>query len=53
MGANVRTLQAAVVAAQMAGALMMVFQRTLQYANELQQLGGLSAGSNPDSTGCR
>lgn len=36
---DVRTLQAAVVAAQMAGALMAVFQRTLQYANERQQFG--------------
>jgi len=37
--ADVRTLQAAGVAAQMAGALMAVFQRTLQYANERQQFG--------------
>ncbi|MBP3979413.1 acyl-CoA dehydrogenase family protein [Acidovorax sp. JG5] len=36
---DVRTLQAAVVAAQMAGALSRVFQRTLQYANERQQFG--------------
>lgn len=36
---QVRTLQAAVVAAQMAGALEQVFQRTLQYANERQQFG--------------
>lgn len=36
---DARTLQAAVVAAQMAGALMNVFQRTLQYANERQQFG--------------
>lgn len=36
---QVRTLQAAVVAAQMAGALNQVFQRTLQYANERQQFG--------------
>ena len=36
---DVRTLQAAVVAAQMAGALSSVFQRTLQYANERQQFG--------------
>lgn len=38
-GTDARTLQAAVVAAQMAGALMTVFQRTLQYANERQQFG--------------
>ena len=37
--ADARTLQAAVAAAQMAGALMTVFQRTLQYANERQQFG--------------
>lgn len=36
---DVRTLQAAVVAAQMAGALSSVFQRTLRYANERQQFG--------------
>jgi len=36
---DVRTLQAAAAAAQMAGALMAVFQRTLQYANERQQFG--------------
>ena len=36
---EVRTLQAAVVAAQMAGALKAVFDRTLQYANERQQFG--------------
>ncbi len=36
---DARTLQAAVVAAQMAGALSSVFQRTLQYANERQQFG--------------
>ncbi|PJI96132.1 acyl-CoA dehydrogenase [Acidovorax sp. 69] len=36
---DVRTLQAAVVAPQMAGALSSVFQRTLQYANERQQFG--------------
>lgn len=36
---DLRTLQAAVVAAQMAGALGSVFQRTLQYANERQQFG--------------
>ncbi len=36
---DVRTLQAAVVSAQMAGALKTVFDRTLQYANERQQFG--------------
>jgi acyl-CoA dehydrogenase len=36
---DARILQAAVVAAQMAGALSSVFQRTLQYANERQQFG--------------
>lgn len=36
---EVRTLQAAVVAPQMAGALKAVFDRTLQYANERQQFG--------------
>ena len=36
---DLRTLQAAVVAAQMAGALKSVFDRTLQYANERQQFG--------------
>lgn len=36
---DVRTLQASVVAAQMAGALSSVFQRSLQYANERQQFG--------------
>ena len=36
---DARTLQAAVVAAQMAGALQAVFDRTLQYANERQQFG--------------
>ena len=36
---DLRLLQAAVVAPQMAGALMAVFQRTLQYANERQQFG--------------
>lgn len=36
---DARTLQAAVVAAQMAGALKAVFDRTLQYANERQQFG--------------
>ena len=38
-GMDARTLQAAVIAPQMAGALMSVFQRTLQYANERQQFG--------------
>lgn len=37
--ADARTLQAAVLAPQMAGALAHVFQRTLQYANERQQFG--------------
>jgi len=37
--ADARTLQAAVLAPQMAGALREVFQRTLQYANERQQFG--------------
>ncbi|WP_353233742.1 acyl-CoA dehydrogenase family protein [Diaphorobacter ruginosibacter] len=36
---DARMLQAAVVAAQMAGALKTVFDRTLQYANERQQFG--------------
>lgn len=36
---DIRTLQASVVAAQTAGALSSVFQRTLQYANERQQFG--------------
>lgn len=36
---DARSLQAAMVAAQMAGALASVFQRTLQYANERQQFG--------------
>ncbi|MVW78810.1 acyl-CoA dehydrogenase family protein [Bordetella sp. 02P26C-1] len=36
---QVRNLQAAVTAAQMAGALLQVFQRTLQYANDRQQFG--------------
>jgi acyl-CoA dehydrogenase len=39
VAADVRTLKAAVVAAQMAGALGAVFQRTLQYANDRQQFG--------------
>lgn len=37
--AQLETVQAVVVAAQMAGALLAVFQRTLQYANERQQFG--------------
>lgn len=36
---DVRTLQACVVAPQMAGALGSVLERTLQYANERQQFG--------------
>lgn len=36
---DLRTLQACLVAAQLSGALMEVFQRTLQYANERQQFG--------------
>jgi len=36
---DLRTLQALVLAAQLAGALMAVFQRTLHYANERQQFG--------------
>ena len=39
VAADARTVQAAVTAAQMAGALTTVFQRTLQYANERQQFG--------------
>ena len=39
LDADARTLQAAVLAPQMAGALAQVFQRTLQYANERQQFG--------------
>ena len=38
-GLDLRTLQAGLVAAQLAGALMEVFQRTLQYANDRQQFG--------------
>jgi acyl-CoA dehydrogenase len=38
-GLDLRTLQACALAAQMAGALAAVFQRTLQYANERQQFG--------------
>jgi len=36
---DLQALQACVCAAQLAGALMNVFQRTLQYANERQQFG--------------
>ncbi|WP_182286947.1 acyl-CoA dehydrogenase family protein [Comamonas testosteroni] len=36
---DARSLQAAVVAVQMAGAMRDVFQRSLQYANERQQFG--------------
>ena len=36
---RLRTLQACVYAAQLSGALMAVFQRTLAYANERQQFG--------------
>ena len=36
---DARSLQASVVAAQMAGAMRDVFQRSLQYANERQQFG--------------
>jgi acyl-CoA dehydrogenase len=36
---DLRTLQAALYAVQLAGALMAVFQRTLTYANERQQFG--------------
>lgn len=38
-GLDLRTLQACLVAAQLAGALMAVFQRTLRYANDRQQFG--------------
>ena len=38
-GPDLRPLQACAVAAQLAGALMSVFTRTLQYANERQQFG--------------
>jgi acyl-CoA dehydrogenase len=37
--ADLRTLQACVLAAQLAGALLAVFNRTLQYANERIQFG--------------
>lgn len=37
--ADLRTLQALVLSAQLAGALMATFERTLQYANERQQFG--------------
>ena len=36
---DLRTMQACVAAAQLSGALMSVFARTLQYANERQQFG--------------
>ena len=36
---DIEALQACIAAAQLAGALMNVFQRTLQYANERQQFG--------------
>jgi acyl-CoA dehydrogenase len=36
---DVRTLQACIYAAQLAGALMSVFSRTLQYANDRNQFG--------------
>jgi acyl-CoA dehydrogenase len=38
-GLDVRSLHACLVAAQMSGVLMDVFQRTLQYANERNQFG--------------
>jgi len=38
-GVDLRTLQACLTAALLAGALMDVFQRTLQYANERNQFG--------------
>jgi acyl-CoA dehydrogenase len=38
-GVDLRTLRACLAAAQLAGALMDVFQRTLQYANERIQFG--------------
>ncbi|MCL1960844.1 MAG: acyl-CoA dehydrogenase family protein [Desulfovibrionaceae bacterium] len=38
-GLDLRTLQACIAAAQLAGALMNVFNRTLQYANERNQFG--------------
>jgi acyl-CoA dehydrogenase len=39
LDADLRTLQACVLAAQLAGALLAVFNRTLQYANERIQFG--------------
>ena len=39
VGCDLRTLQAALYAAQLSGALMSVFQRTLQYANDRNQFG--------------
>jgi len=44
------TLQAALYAAQLAGALMAVFSRTLQYANDRQQLASRLASSRRSST---
>lgn len=38
-GDDLRTLQACVYAAQLAGALMQIFTRTLEYANERSQFG--------------
>ncbi len=38
-GCDLRTLQACLMASQLSGALMAVFQRTLQYANERNQFG--------------
>ena len=38
-GNDLRTLQACLSASQLSGALMAVFQRTLQYANERNQFG--------------
>lgn len=38
-GLDLRALQACIMAAQLAGALVEVFQRTLQYANDRQQFG--------------
>jgi len=38
-GVDLRTLHAALIAAQLAGALMSVFDRTLRYANERNQFG--------------
>lgn len=38
-GHDVRTLQAGIYAAQLAGAMMAIFKRTLQYANDRNQFG--------------